>query len=124
MQLMTEFSEEGSSAGMGWVKGKVHKMSPDNPFVYKIPHIGWNTVNQSLSSILLNGIDVNEEPFYFCHAYAIDGLDTHALAAYVEYDRPYLALFELKNIFGVQFHPEKSQDCGLQLIQNFLRVDS
>ena len=120
MQLMTEFSEEGQSPGLGWVQAKVRKMRPADRIQFKIPHIGWNTVTGESSSLLLRGIKTNDEPFYFCHAFAADAVAGVSSTAMVQYDRSYVALFEADNIFGVQFHPEKSQECGLMLMQNFM----
>ena len=120
MQLMTEFSEEGHSQGLGWVQAKVQKMIPVDRIQFKIPHIGWNTVIGESSSLLLRDIKTKDEPFYFCHAFATDAVAGVPVTALVQYDRPYVALFEADNIFGVQFHPEKSQECGLMLMQNFL----
>jgi glutamine amidotransferase len=120
MQLMTKFSEEGQSPGLGWVQAKVRKMRPADRIQFKIPHIGWNTVKGESTSLLLKGIKTEDEPFYFCHAFATEAVAGVAVTATVQYDRPYVAMFEADNIFGVQFHPEKSQECGLMLMQNFI----
>lgn len=120
MQLMTQYSEEGQSAGLGWVQAVTRRIVPENQIQFKVPHIGWNTVSSELSSVLLQGIPIADEPFYFCHAFAISTVAAPAVTSMVQYDKPYVALFEMGNIYGVQFHPEKSQDGGLKLMQNFL----
>lgn len=126
MQLMTVKSEEGGEAGLGWISAETQRIVPIDRSRFKVPHVGWNTIEKNLSSVLLNGIVTEYEPFYFCHSFAISGLfeDETTLTSMVKYDCEYVAIFEQGNIFGVQFHPEKSQDCGLKLLQNFLSVRS
>lgn len=120
MQLMTQFSEESQLAGLGWIQAETRKIVPGNQIQFKVPHVGWNTVSSEPSSVLLQGIPTADEPFYFCHGFAINAVTEPAVTSMVQYDKPYVALFERGNIYGVQFHPEKSQDSGLKLIQNFL----
>ena len=120
MQLMTQFSEESQLTGLGWIQAETRKIVPGNQLQFKVPHVGWNTVSSEPSSVLLQGIPTSDEPFYFCHGFAVNAVTEPAVTALVQYDKPYIALFERDNIYGVQFHPEKSQDTGLKLIQNFL----
>ena len=120
MQLMTQLSEESQLAGLGWIQAVTRKIVPVSQIQFKVPHVGWNTVSSEPSSVLLQGIPTVDEPFYFCHGFAINAVTEPALTSMVQYDKPYVALFERGNIYGVQFHPEKSQDSGLKLIQNFL----
>ena len=120
MQLMTQFSEESQLTGLGWIQAETRKIVPGNQIQFKVPHVGWNTVSSEPSSVLLQGIPTADEPFYFCHGFAINAVTEPAVTSMVQYDKPYVALFERGNIYGVQFHPEKSQDTGLKLIQNFL----
>lgn len=120
MQLMTQFSEESQLIGLGWIQAKTRKIVPENQIQFKVPHVGWNTISSDPTSVLLQGILTADEPFYFCHGFAIDAVMEPAITSRVQYDKPYVALFERGNIYGVQFHPEKSQDTGLMLIQNFL----
>jgi glutamine amidotransferase len=124
MQLMTEYGEEGATSGLNWIKGSTRKMRPENRKQFKIPNIGWSTISKQSASVLLRGIETNEDPFYFCHAFAVDSIDEIAVTAKIQYDQPYVALFELNNIFGVQFHPEKSQESGLKLMENFISQNS
>lgn len=120
MQLMTQFSEEGQSTGLGWIEAVTRRIVPANMIEFKVPHVGWNTVSTERSSVLLRGIPTADEPFYFCHAFSISTVAGSAVTSMVQYDKPYVALFEKGNIFGVQFHPEKSQDAGMKLMHNFL----
>lgn len=120
MQLMTEYSEEGGCNGLAWLKGQTKRITPKDRVHFKVPHVGWNTVSAEPSSILLSGINTEDEPFYFCHSFAIKDVKQSAVTSTVRYDQNYVALFEYHNIFGVQFHPEKSQESGLKLLKNFL----
>lgn len=122
MQLMTQFSEESKSSGLGWVPVVTKRILPEKYIQFKVPHVGWNTISAEPTSRLLKGIPTADEPFYFCHSYAIDNSTKLSITSIVEYDKPYIAIFEINNIFGVQFHPEKSQDSGLKLMQNFLEI--
>lgn len=122
MQIMTRFSEEGFTNGLNWIDAETKRINPSDKKIYKVPHVGWNTVKPSATSTLLKGIDVINDPFYFCHSFAIDEVESKILSVTVEYDRDYVAIFEQNNIFGVQFHPEKSQDSGLKLLKNFLSI--
>lgn len=122
MQLMTRSSEEGGQRSLGWVAADTQRIRPQQRSRFKVPHVGWNTIMPAAGSALLDGVDVQEQPFYFCHSYAITGVEGESKTSLVRYDRDYVALFEVGNLFGVQFHPEKSQEPGLALLANFLRV--
>jgi glutamine amidotransferase len=124
MQLMTEFSEEGMAEGLAWVRGRAQRIRPPDSRRFKVPHVGWNTVSPKGESVLLRGLDVADEPFYFCHSYAFTQLPSVNVTSTVTYGQEFLAHFEVGNIFGVQFHPEKSHDTGLALIRNFLQLAS
>ena len=121
MQLMTRSSEEGGSHGLGWVDARTRRIVPEDRTRFKVPHVGWSTIRGSAESSLLHDVRTEDEPFYFCHSFGIDEVAPPAVTSMVDFDRPYVAIFEQGNIFGVQFHPEKSQDCGLLLLRNFLR---
>lgn len=122
MQLLAEFSEEGMAEGLAWVRGRAQRIRPQNSRRFKVPHVGWNTVSVRGESLLLRGLDVDEEPFYFCHSYAFTELADPKVASTVTYGQDFVAHFEAGNIFGVQFHPEKSHDTGIALIKNFLQL--
>ena len=120
MQLLAEEGEEhGIHRGLGFVRGRVVRLKPTEGG-YRVPNIGWCDVKivrreSALFSSLSDG-----EPFYFAHSYHFQCSDPLDVTATIEYsDRPVTAAIEHRNLFGIQFHPEKSQDAGLQLLQSF-----
>ena len=115
MQLMTNFSEEGNINGLGLIDLKVDKIKSNK---LKIPHMGWNTVDRKQDLRLFKGID-DKETFYFVHSYYINEQKNNYKCGYTNYESKFISTYEKNNIFGVQFHPEKSHDQGLQLISNF-----
>lgn len=122
MHLMFEAGfEDGVTAGLNILKGSVRdfRSLPEPP--KKVPHIGFNTVNHQNGSKLFAGIEQNAQ-FYFLHSYFVDDLPTDSKLATCHYSVPFLAAFEKDNIFGTQFHPEKSQTNGLMLLANFSQV--
>ena len=122
-QLLTISSQESSDdQGLGILPLKTTRIKQNNPKIYKTPHIGWNFISNSKGeSKLLNKIPANSQLFYYCNAYGVD-ISKNFKGIYAEYthENNMLALVEYKNIFGVQFHPEKSRKQGLQLLYNFL----
>lgn len=119
MQLMCESSEEGHVKGLSWIQGKVVHFSVSNPQKFKVPHMGWNTVSVQKDSPLMNGIPDNSE-FYFVHAYHVI-LDEPTVCLHeTNYDYSFASAFQKGNIFGVQYHPEKSHEAGDQMFKNFI----
>ncbi len=119
MQLLAERGEEGGDhLGLGIIKANVKKMVV--PFQLSLPHIGWNSVEIG-SGKLFEGIP-NGSDFYFVHSYAMDIADEKALVCHTEYGSKIVAYVERDNVFGVQFHPEKSQRFGIKFIENFINV--
>lgn len=119
MQLMTDGSDEGQRTGLGWVKGRFEKFSfgPDMK-MYKVPHMGWNKVEQAKASKLLEGYE--ETPrFYFVHSYYFKPGNPADVLGTTSYGINYASAFEHENIVGVQFHPEKSHKYGMNLLKNF-----
>ena len=120
MQLMTAFSEEGMSPGLGWIPTKIVRFKVSNPELFKVPHIGWNTVEANINSRIL---ETNNDEFYFVHSFHAEPLtDKEIVVHYTNYEEKFVSGFEKKNIFGVQYHPEKSHQQGLNLIKRFLTV--
>lgn len=119
MQLMGKLSEEGNSAGLGWFDAEFKKFDLQKTnYPIKVPCIGWNEVTLKKSSKLFEGID--QPRFYFVHSYHAVCNQSSEILAEAEYGYKYTAAYEKENIYGVQFHPEKSHKYGLQLFQNFI----
>ncbi|MDP3920143.1 MAG: imidazole glycerol phosphate synthase subunit HisH [Candidatus Omnitrophota bacterium] len=121
MQLLaTKGFEFGEHAGLGWIEGEVRRLeSPDLP----VPHVGWNDVAVTQSSPLLEGIG-DKADFYFVHSYHFEAAQPDSVTATCEYGQRFAASVSHGNIFGVQFHPEKSQKAGKHLLENFLRISA
>lgn len=117
-QLMTIHSEEGNADGLGWINSKTMLIRPANSLIHKVPHIGWRTLN-SANSLLLQGVDHQNKTFYFCHKYFVNSC-AFGLTDNYTYDSEYVGIYQNKNIFGVQFHPEKSKEQGQKIFKNFL----
>jgi glutamine amidotransferase len=122
MQLMaTEGREKGNTPGLGWIPGAVVRIEPAGGL--KVPHMGWNTLNFKQSHPLLDGIADGEDGLhaYFVHSYHLATDEPSTLIATADYGQAVTACVGRDNLFGTQFHPEKSQALGLKLIENFLR---
>ncbi|MBI2474295.1 MAG: imidazole glycerol phosphate synthase subunit HisH [Candidatus Taylorbacteria bacterium] len=116
MQILAEYGlEGGKTAGLGWVKGNTDLMRPAGELA--LPHVGWNDVKVEKRS-LFEGIKA--PIFYFVHSYSLEPSDRKAIAGTTDYGGDFVSAVETKNIYGVQFHPEKSQHAGLKLLENFL----
>ena len=120
MQLLAEVGREfGDHAGLGWIKGDVVRMTPDDPSL-KIPHMGWNELMIRQSHPLLDGIASGDHA-YFVHSFVIRPKSHDEIIAAANYGGAFAAAVGRDNIAGTQFHPEKSQSVGLKLLANFLR---
>ena len=117
-QLLFEESQEGEGEGLGIIKGKVLKI-PDTGL--KIPHMGWNSLETDPSAKLFNGIS-NGDYVYFVHSYYADANDKADVCATAEYGVKMDVAVEKGNVFGVQFHPEKSSAVGLKMLDNFIKL--
>jgi len=121
MQLFSSFGDEdGGSDGLGWVEGKVKKINLQD-LSLKLPHMGWNNIQISSNSKLLNGIN-NDSHFYFVHSYSFDVDDKKYVSATTNYSTEIVSAIEKENIFGTQFHPEKSQANGIKILENFVKI--
>lgn len=121
LQLMFESSEEGPGVkGLGLLPGKIVRFPEKEG--YKIPHMGWNSIEIKKGAKILQGIGTN--PYvYFVHSYYLQAADLDDVAATTEYITQVHASVEHDNIFACQFHPEKSGDVGLQILKNFCELD-
>jgi imidazole glycerol-phosphate synthase subunit HisH len=121
MQLLAEFGTEGgTTAGLGWVPGRVLRLEPADR-AERVPHVGWNVVRLAGDSPLLEGLPADGD-FYFVHSYHLAPATDAVVLGRTDYAGGFCSIVGIGNIFGVQFHPEKSQKLGLRLIQNFLNV--
>jgi glutamine amidotransferase len=122
MQLLaSEGREKSVTRGLGWIPGAVEKITPADPTL-KIPHMGWNTITTTRPHALLEGIETGPNGLhaYFVHSYHLRTDHAETLVATTDYGGALTACVGRDNIFGTQFHPEKSQALGLKLIENFL----
>lgn len=122
MQLLTRESEEGNVAGLGWLDAQTIKFKfTQNGDPRKIPHMGWNSVNLIRESCLFKGLE-QESRFYFAHSYHVVCSRQEDILAITPYSHDFVSAINHKNIFGVQFHPEKSHTFGMRLLKNFILI--
>lgn len=118
MQLIAKFSEEGNVNGLGWIDGQVTRFQVNDKLRFKIPHTGWNQINICKENPINTGLS-NESEFYFVHAYYFQANNVSDILHKSTYEQEFVSAVQKENIVGVQYHPEKSHDVGLQLIKNF-----
>lgn len=122
MQILAESSEEGTLQGLGWIKGRVRRIDETTlTESLKLPHMGWNSVKPRAGSTLFDGVDV-ERGFYFLHNYYLDPVNPDDVAATVEYGNEITCAVAHDNVFGMQFHPEKSHANGVSIFRNFAEL--
>jgi len=112
--------EETKTKGLGWISGKVSKIDNHNG-KYKLPHIGWNQINILKDSKIFKEIE-NNSHMYFVHSYELVPNDKSVVSATTDYSTDIVCSVEKENIFGTQFHPEKSDKIGLKIINNFINL--
>ena len=122
MQLLAENSEEGNLQGFGWIKGKVRKFD-ESVFKQKpyLPHLGWNTLNIQREHAIFNQVD-SEEGFYFLHSYYFDCHALQDILSTTDYGISFASAVHHENVYGIQFHPEKSHQNGINIFYNFSQV--
>lgn len=122
MQILARSSEEGSQPGLGWIDGEVKRFNPlelrNNTL---LPHMGWNDINPRKADDLLNSIN-HDARFYFLHSYYMHCNNEEDILATTDYGGLFTSAVNSKNIYGVQFHPEKSHQWGIQLLKNFALI--
>lgn len=119
-QFLFEGSEEGETSGLGWIPTRLLQFDKS---AVKVPHMGWNELELNASSRLFKGLTAPVD-VYFVHSFyapKVQGISNYA-AAYCQYGESYVAAVEKDHIFGVQFHPEKSQLTGMKILENFLGI--
>ena len=112
--------EEAETKGLGWIPGKVSKIYNQNG-KFKLPHIGWNQINIVKDSKIFEAIE-NNSHMYFVHSYEFVPKDKSVISATTDYSTNVICAVEKENIFGTQFHPEKSDKIGLKIIDNFMNL--
>jgi len=122
MQLFTKSSEEGKDKGLGWIDAYTRKFSfkKTNQKI-RIPHVGWNVISIKKNTNLFNNVDTSTR-FYFTHSYYVDCNYQEDIASTTDYGINFVSSIEKENIFGTQFHPEKSHHNGFEIIKNFATI--
>ena len=121
MQLLCNYSEEGDQPGLGWIDATVTKfVAPADNTGLRIPHMGWNSVSFRPDSVLFQD-PFPEERFYFTHSYKVACKRPSDVVGTTRYGDEFVSVFNSGNVFGVQFHPEKSLKNGMKLLGNFAR---
>jgi glutamine amidotransferase len=122
MQLLCHRSEEGAEPGLGWVDANVERFYfRQDDQNHKVPHMGWSTVSTRPNNTLFRGMPEHSR-FYFVHSYHVVCRDEREIIGTAEYGHSFVAALQQRNIWGVQFHPEKSHRYGLQLLTNFAKL--
>ena len=122
MQILAKSSEEGLSSGLGYIDGKVKKLDVKNiKGNTQLPHMGWNTILPIRDSKLLAGINAGSR-FYFLHSFYVHCNNNNDVISTTEYGSKFCSAIEHNNIFGVQYHPEKSHSNGIKMLQNFAEM--
>lgn len=121
MQLMCNESEEGNCEGLKWIDATVKHFEITDTLRYKIPHTGWNQIQLAKESPLMEGI-LNGNEFYFVHRFHVVCHNPSDVLNTTDYEINFASAFQKENIFGVQYHPEKSHDTGTKLIENFVKL--
>ena len=120
MQLLAGEGEEGGrTKGLGWIDGVVRRFRIDEA-KFRLPHIGWDDITPVDGCPLFSGIESRD--YYFVHSYVLEPVQQEVVAATVNYGETFVAAVHKDNIFGVQFHPEKSQKGGLSVLRNFINL--
>lgn len=117
MQLFSRSSEEGNTSGLGWIDAKTLKFKTDLPI--RVPHMGWNTLDVVKQNSITKNIP-DQEQYYFCHSYYFECTHAEDIVTRTAYGKDFTSAVQRNNIYGVQFHPEKSHDWGARMISDFL----
>ncbi len=120
-QLFAKHSEEGDAQGLGWIDAEVKKFKVSDEIKFKVPHMGWNNVEIVNSNYLNEGL-VNSDQFYFVHSYHLICNDPNDVWMTTVYDYKFVSAVRRQNIFGTQFHPEKSHNVGFELLKRFAEI--
>jgi glutamine amidotransferase len=119
MQIMGESSEEGVEKGLGWIRGKVKKLP--KKICHRLPHMGWNNVIKLKDAEILKNVH-QETKFYFLHSYYFETEAIEEVLAKTSYNFEFNSIINDQNIYGIQFHPEKSHSGGYSILKNFSEI--
>lgn len=120
MQLFGNFSEEGNARGLSWIDSQTVKFRLMD-IRHKVPHMGWNTLEQKKKSPILEDVSTDSY-FYFVHSYHMECNDRNDIIATTRYGYDFVSFVQKGNIFGAQFHPEKSHEWGEKILDNFINL--
>jgi glutamine amidotransferase len=120
MQLFTKYSEEGNSEGLGWFDAQTIRFKISDSKIWKVPHIGWNTLSINKDHHLLHQIDT-KSMFYFVHSYHVVCNEENDILTKTTYNYEFVSGITKNNICGIQFHPEKSHDAGALMLENYAK---
>jgi glutamine amidotransferase len=121
MQLLSKGSQEGLLPGLGWIDAETVRFNFSDTLEYKIPHMGWNFIQQQKESSLFTDM-YPDARFYFVHSYYFEAHDNSDILSSTNYEIEFTSSVEKGNIIGVQFHPEKSHKFGMRLLKNFVEL--
>lgn len=120
MQLLTHKSAEGIKAGLGWIDAETIKFNLAPELKLKVPHMGWSYVNVQKNNVLIDSESKNR--FYFVHSYYVKCFDENQSIAKSNFGIDFTCMVNKENVYGVQFHPEKSLKFGMKLLENFSKL--
>lgn len=121
MQLMAKSSAEGNAEGLGWFDAEVFKFQVEDKLKFKVPHMGWNNTLPQKENILYSNLN-DQSMFYFVHSYYMKCNNPEDVLTTTGYENQFVSAIQKDNIYGTQFHPEKSHDDGDILIKNFVEL--
>lgn len=122
MQLFATFSEEGNAKGLGWIEAEVRRFNVDDPRKWKIPHMSMNSLIFKKKNEIMKNVS-EEDFFYFVHSYHMICKNSKDILSSSSYCYEFISSINKGNIYGTQFHPEKSHDAGLKILENFSKLD-
>jgi glutamine amidotransferase len=122
MQIFSQKSSEGRNLGLNWFDAEVKKFNPVKDFnKMRLPHMGWNSAKFIKDDGLVSNIQ-NGDHFYFCHSYYFDCNNKKDIIAETRFSQKFPSIIKKDNIYGIQFHPEKSHDSGVKILENFSKL--
>lgn len=122
MQMLAKSSDEGKLSGLGWIDGEVKLFDTSTiPYKTRLPHMGWNSIKPINGNALMSNFN-DESRFYFLHSYYFVAYHSGDIISTTDYGNTFASAVNKENIFGIQFHPEKSHSNGIQLLNNFAKI--